>query len=511
MEYFSANFKRPIFFVLALAWIAATASGGASATDLIIQNVTLISPERAAPLHNATVSIHDGRIEQVFDHVPASVAGIPVLDGTGLYLTPGLMDSHLHTAVIPGLGFHGGERAEKFAAMTALYEQQFERSVLYHGVTQFLDPAAFPALLQRSREREMAPDIFFCGAAPLATGYPALFMDPSAIEYSLPYRVYETAPAGSPPDGVDLSRHSPEAVVRRMADDGAICLKLFFEDGWDMRSDWPMLSEDSVERMVRAAHAANLKVVAHANALDMQQLAVKSGVDVLGHGLWNWNQYRDHQGIPEEIRQHLGGVRAAGIGYQPTLRVMYSMRELFTPGMLDNPALKKVVPAALLDWYRSDAAQAFKQELAHEDFEGLPDERIVTLMGRTISQSERSLVYVAESGHRLLLASDHPATPGHANHPGLSSYQELVHMADLGVPLVKLLAAATINNAEMFGLDDRYGSIEPGKIANLLLLDSSPLESVKAYDRIRWVVMGGRAIARDELAADYSGGHSGLD
>jgi predicted amidohydrolase YtcJ len=187
------------------------------------------------------------------------------------------------------------------------------------------------------------------------------------------------------------------------------------------------------------------------------------------------------------------------------------MRELFTPGTLDNPALKKVVPAALLDWFRSDAAQAFKQELAHEDFDGLTDERIVTLMGRTISQSERSLVYVAETGHRMLLASDHPATPGHANHPGLSSYQELVHMADLGVPLAKLLAAATINNAEMFGLSERYGSVEPGKVANLLLLESSPLESVKAYDRIRWVVLRGRAIARDELAADYNLGQSELD
>jgi imidazolonepropionase-like amidohydrolase len=84
-------------------------------------------------------------------------------------------------------------------------------------------------------------------------------------------------------------------------------------------------------------------------------------------------------------------------------------------------------------------------------------------------------------------------------------------MAELGVPLAKILAAATINNAEMFGLDDRYGSIQPGKIANLLLLESSPLESVKAYDRIRWVVLGGRAIARDELAADYNRGQSGLD
>lgn len=55
--------------------------------------------------------------------------------------------------------------------------------------------------------------------------------------------------------------------------------------------------------------------------------------------------------------------------HQPTLRVMDSMQELYIPDNLDNPALKKVVPAALLDWYRTAPAQEFKQELRREDFD----------------------------------------------------------------------------------------------------------------------------------------------
>jgi len=263
-----------------------------------------------------------------------------------------------------------------------------------------------------------------------------------------------------------------------------------------------MLSADSLERLIRAAHAANLKVIGHANALDMQQLAVKAGVDVLGHGLWNWNQYRKHPGLPEEIRRHFDGIREAGIAYQPTLRVMDSMRDLFIPETLDDPALKKVVPQALLDWYRSAPAQAFKRDLARDEFDGLSDRRIPSLLGETISRGERSLRYLAQTGHDLLLASDHPATPGHANHPGLSTYQELVHMAALGVPLKNIFEAATINNPERFGLAGRYGSVESGKTANLLLLEANPLATVEAYDRIRWVILGGRALARESLAAD---------
>jgi imidazolonepropionase-like amidohydrolase len=161
-----------------------------------------------------------------------------------------------------------------------------------------------------------------------------------------------------------------------------------------------------------------------------------------------------------------------------------------------------VVPAELLDWYRTAPAQEFKQELKQEDFDQLPDEQIVEIINGPISRSERTVRYLAEIGHDLLKASDHTATPGHAKHPGLSSYQELVHMAAIGVPLSEVFAAATINNAEMFGLADRYGSIEAGKKANLLLLAANPLETVTAYDQINWVILGGRAIARNSLAAD---------
>ena len=488
-------------FVLVSVIITAAGSAAVFAADLIISNTTLISPERAEPLRNATVAVRDGKIEAIFDH-PMEFDDRPVVDGSGLYLVPGLMDSHLHTLVMPGLGFQGGQRSRDFASMTALYQEQFERSLLYFGVTQFLDPAATPAARQRLQSREPAPDFYYCGAAPAANGYPAIFMDAEALAHTLPYRVYDNASSESAPADLDLALHSPEAVVRRMREDGAICVKLFFEDGWDMRSDWPLLSDDSVERIVSTAHADGLKVVGHANALDMQQLAVKSGVDVLGHGLWNWNQYRRHEGMPEEIRRHLDAVHAAGIGYQPTLRVMDSIQGLFMPRMLDNPALRKVVPPALLDWYRTSAAHAFKRELKREDFDGLTDQEITPLINYTINRGERSLLYLAQTGHDLLLASDHPANPGHANHPGLSTYQELRHMAALGVPLKRVFEAATINNPEMFGLADRYGSIEPGKTANLLLLEANPLQSVEAYDRIRWVILRGQLIARDTLAAD---------
>ena len=73
------------------------------AADLLIENVTLVSPQLAAPLNNRHVLIRDGRIAQVSDKAIAA-KGAKRLDGRGKFLTPGLMDSHVHVTDIGSIG-----------------------------------------------------------------------------------------------------------------------------------------------------------------------------------------------------------------------------------------------------------------------------------------------------------------------------------------------------------------------------------------------------------------------
>ena len=68
-----------------------------------------------------------------------------------------------------------------------------------------------------------------------------------------------------------------------------------------------------------------------------------------------------------------------------------------------------------------------------------------------------------------------------------------------GLPV---FAAATINNARQYRMEKDFGSIEPGKIANLLLLDANPLANVDAWSRIDKVILHGEPIERESLAAD---------
>ncbi len=485
-----------IVSIIALQWSVAD--------ELIIQHITVISPQLKQPLANASVRIRDDRIAEVTTDKLQNVAtGAMILDGAGRYIIPGLMDSHIHTSVIPGLGFSGYGYAKAFPELSNLYEDQLPRSLLYFGVTQVIDVASIPATLERFENQSLRPDIFYCGAAPTLGGYPMLLLGQDLALEDFPYFIIDPDAATeiSLPDTINPAEHTPQAVVKRMHEDGARCVKIFVEDGFGPQSHWPVPDTKIIKQLTAQAHELGMPVLAHANALGMQQKALAGGIDVLAHGLWNWGQDRDAEGLPESIRQHLDLVIQNQIGFQPTLRVLDGVQDLFEETTLSNPVLTKTVPGALLDWYRTEEGQWFKNEMVTERFGGLPDQKIAAILTGPTSQGERVLQYLAAQNYPLLLASDLPANPGYGNQPGLSTYQELEHMASLGVPMTALFEAATINNAKAFGLDKQYGTIEEGKIANLLLLSENPLENVKAYRKIDKIILHGKVIDRESLVA----------
>jgi hypothetical protein len=79
---------------------------------------------------------------------------------------------------------------------------------------------------------------------------------------------------------------------------------------------------------------------------------------------------------------------------------------------------------------------------------------------------------------------------------------EMQQLQKAGLSLAQIFRAATISNAREFKLDSQLGTIEPGRIANFVLLKKSPLESVDAYDSITTVWVHGNPISRDSLAVN---------
>lgn len=472
----------------------------APAADLLIENVTVISPEQAQPLANRHVLIRDGRIVSVGQQRSAVKADTQKIDGRGKFLTPGIMDSHVHVG--EAAGFPPVSEDPAINALREQYLRQQPRSYLYFGVTQVLNLASLAAGLESFQSQPVRPDLFHCGAAPVHDGYPLVFVPPP-VRYQI-FQDYVFEPANAKehplPAGAKEADHTPEAVVERIAKGGARCVKIFIENGFGPASNWPLMSKETLARIRAATRRHKLLLIAHANAIDMQRIAVDADVDVLAHGLWNWNEHDAPQGVPEPIAAHLRNVHAKGIGYQATLRVLPALADLFRADTLKDPTYAKVVPPDVLAWYATEPAQFFKRETRGPD--GPPDMKMAQMFFKAGETGMRALRYLHDLGHPLLLGSDTPSAPTYGNQPGYDTYREMRLMAQSGVPLPTIFRAATINNARQFGLDKEYGTVEPGKHANLLLLTANPLETMRAWAQIEKVILHGNVIERETLAAD---------
>lgn len=474
----------------------------ARASELLITNVTVISAERRHSLNHAFVRIVDNRIVEVSAKKIAAKTGSRTVDGQNLFLIPGLMDSHVHLATMPGIAQADGRPLTPLLALQSVYEKQQPRSYLYHGFTQILDPATTPRAVALFNTHVQRPDLFFCGATPILGGYPTVFVhsDKVAMQF-FPYFVAQEIEDKTPPPHIDRQAHTPEQSVARMKRDGAICTKIYVEDGFGDDSGWPLPSKASIARLRRAAHQNGLKLMAHANAYDMQKIAMDMKVDIIAHGMWNWTGASGAGPLPVSIRLMLDKMIAKKTAFQPTANVMNSLRDTVAGINVDTNQYANVTPRKLIDYYMGHSGRWFQRQML-EEFGGLSAEKIYQLQHTVVRQGDKVTKYLADHGGLLLLASDTPPAPVYVSQPGLSGYLEMKHMADIGVSLVTLFAAATLNNARAFNLDKDYGTIEPGKIANLLLLRADPLKNATAYDRIEKIILAGKVIERDSLRAN---------
>src|SRR5262249_23947256 len=204
--------------LVAFCWLQAAAhSAGAPTT--VIADVTVISPERPAPLLHAFVPIANGRIAEGSTR---PLKGDGKADGRGKVLIPGLIDSHMHLGSVPGM------LAPQRAAHPDLVAQaaaQEPRSYLYFGFTTVLSLGDTAAPVQRWNALDVRPDANFCGGTPLVNGYGFTSFDAN------PYFLFNPDQASALPASVDQAAHTPAAVVERMARDGAICVKSYRETG----------------------------------------------------------------------------------------------------------------------------------------------------------------------------------------------------------------------------------------------------------------------------------------
>jgi imidazolonepropionase-like amidohydrolase len=472
----------------------------------LITDVKIVSPENLDHIEKGSVLIESGRIVSVERRNGAKKpAGATVVSGEGQFLIPGLIDSHVHLASIPGMSPEVSfGQAEGKPAMIKGYFKQLPRSYLYFGYTTLVDLAVVDRrVLDDFRQAPLHPDLYDCGQSlPLANGYPMSFA-PSAMRFRLfPNFIYDPKQASSIPSEYQPQDHTPAAAVAAVKDSGGICVKTYFERGFAGDRNLPVMGPEVLAEIRKATTQAGLVLMMHANSFEAQKFAVDGDVDVVAHGMWNWGELDGQTKLPAEITRLLDLLVQKKIGYQPTIQVMQGMRAYFDHEYLNMKAIHKIIPAEMVEWFNSPEGKWFKKEIAPDD---APDAVVFEGFDQGPLRRVRQVVaYLADKDANFLFGTDTPSSPTYGNLPGLNGYLEMQQMQKAGLSLKQIFRAATINNAREFKLDSQIGTIEPGKIANLVLLNKSPLESVDAYDSIVTVWVHGRQISRDSVAADRS-------
>ncbi len=383
-----------------------------------------------ADLAAGDVVIEDGLIVEV----GTGLDGDEGVDCAGKALLPGLFDCHVHLTSLyedDELTIQHRPFSYSFYLVPGILRQ-----TLALGITTVRDAGGADAGLRQAVADGVlvGPRMQVSSTMLSQTGGHSDDVLPSG-GISAGWLPYPGFPAGVC-DGVDGCRQKVREVIRA----GADVIKIASSGGFFSPADdpkHPHFQQDELDAIVSAAADLDRGVMSHAHGAEGIKRAVRAGVRSIEHGT-----YLDAQAAEMMV--------AYGTWLVPTLTAGDTTEEL-----ANDPKLAPEVRAK---------------------FQGL---------GRPEFDAMR---LAAEAGVKVAMGTDCPVAPHGWN------LNELAHMANNGFTPAQALHAATGSAAELMGLDDRLGTLAPGKIADVVVVDGDPFAFATLKERIEQVWKDGARV-----------------
>ena len=391
--------------------------------DVAIVGVNLIDGRRALPLGDATVLVSNGRIKAAG---PRSEIVVPknstVIEGKGLSLLPGMIDSHFHLV-------------DKDFGLPSLY--------LSHGITSIRDPGGwvedYDPVLQSLNP---IPRLFIAG--------PLLDYPPPAY-----------------PKGSYLLRDAAEARVgvNDLIDRGNSAVKVYFR-----------LPLGLIQVVVETAHARGIPVTAHLETVKADN-AILAGIDGIEHVTSVGTALLP----PREAEAYRQSVVADNAARGEGRYRIWSQIDL------NSPRVKSLLD--LMVWRGTTLSPTLA---VFELRAGDPNVKDFNVRG--FSQMLQFTGMAKRAGVRVV-AGSHSAV-AHAE-KGWAYQREMEMLVESGLTPMEAIQAGTIENARFFRIEDRLGSIEPGKTADLILVEGDPSKDISILRQIKHVMLAGKWIRTD--------------
>jgi Amidohydrolase family len=461
---------RAIVFTAICAFLCLPDSHAAqtsSSSVLAITHVTVIDATGAPPRHDMTVVIRGERIVRV---APSKRTALTTdttrVDGTGKFVVPGLWDMHMHVIEMADIYFP---------------------VLLAYGVTGI---------------RNMHNTSLEVGTKLRAEVETGKVVGPH-IMLSGPL--------------VDGASYWPTAIKVSSADEGRRAVDTLKAGGADFIKVYTFLSREAYFAIVDEARSQHIAFAGHVPQAVLVSEASAAGqrsIEHLGRVLLDCSalgeeldkRFNDAMtlwstpatesagqtamiGVNKAVVESYDPARAEclfrefvrnGTWHTPTLVTHYTAAYRGEPEIRDNPALGFVPLPQLIQWRSMSAppddwAQS-QRALFRKNME---------LLG-TMKRAGVHILAGTDVGNAWLV-------------PGDSLHRELALLVEAGLTPMEALQSATRNAADFIGRSKDLGTVEKGKIADLVLLDANPLDDIQNTRKIRAVLTRGTYLARDEL------------
>ncbi len=419
----------------------------AEAGRLYLTNARLFDGTGSPVREASAVLVEAGRITRVGDASDAVPEGALVVDVEHRVVLPGLMDAHVHVMGKQPEAEHGAEPILGGTAHHALQAQL--RTYLRMGVTTLRDCGSQD--MQPQEARQAMRYGLFRGPRLLTCAKIISATAPGGRFYGTMYREA---------DGPDDCRKAVREQIRM----GADFVKIMTTGARSNELEDPeptQFTDAEFEAMVDEAHRLGYKVAAHAEGLPGCRASVVHGMDTVEHGMY-LNQEPELLEAMARNGQHL----------VPTITGYYWMAG-----------------------YGSDVIDP-------DGAEAGPDltPMLAELAEHNLREGTKSMRVARDAGVTIALGSD-----------GTDVSIELRRMIHHGLTPVEAFVAATRNAADAMGIGDQVGTIEPGKLADILVVDDDPLADpalISDPHRIWLVVQLGALAAGAALESSPPGRHA---
>jgi imidazolonepropionase-like amidohydrolase len=462
-----------------LSLAAMLLAGGAGAQTVALTGGTIIDGTGRPAIAAGVVVVRGDRLQCVGTAAQCPVpSGAARVDVTGRFLTPGLVDAHVHfsqTGWVDGRpdGISAPELYPYPATARALRANpaRWYRSYLCSGITAVFDVGGHPwttALPAKAETDSFAPHVRAAGPLITHAGRTALDVDEE---------IYTFLPMGSSAE--------VQASVAKLKSLGSTAVKVWYLAPTAARRD------ELDARMLEvgaAARAAGMDLIVHSTGLREAKVALKAGAVLLVHSV-------EDLPVDQEFLDLLARNRAI---YAPTLVVGRNATRasvsiaLGVPFPIDDPG--GCVDSATV---AKIANVAPLRPLMPERF------RPVDVAFRRLEAVGARGAVMAENLRRVKAAGGVIATATDAGNPltlhGPSIFDEMETMQAAGLSPADVIVMSTRNGARAMRREADFGTLEAGKLADLLVLAENPLDNVRAFRSRTHVMRGGRLYSQAAL------------